>query len=278
MGKDFAEKSPGARCIFEEADRILGYSLSNLCFQGTLEDMTPCAVCQPAIFTVSMAMVAAARERGASQPVICGGLSLGEFSAACASGVFDFREGLRLVAERGRLMDLCCRQVAGGMAAVLGGEPEKVQEICQDCGIDVANYNCPGQLVVSGEKKLLEKALSLLSAVAVRVVPLSVAGAYHSRLMQPAAEAFGEVLEKAELASPSLLFVQNVPGDLVSDPAQIRENLRLQVSSSVRWEACARRMMAEASSLCEFGPGKVLSGFVRRIDRGISAAPYSLEG
>ncbi len=277
MGKKLAEASPAARQVFATADEVLGRSISRLCFEGTTEELTPCAVCQPAIFTVSMACRAAWLEAGNPPPVACGGLSLGEFAAACAAGVFPFETALTLVAERGRLMDACCQSNPGGMAAVIAGKPEEIEQVCADCGIDVANYNCPGQIVISGEHERLDRAVELLGPKCLRVVKLTVAGAYHSRLMAPAAEEFGKVLAKTELQVPQCVFVQNVVGEAVSDPEQIRENLRRQVSSSVRWEACARAIMGQCERAAEFGPGAVLSGFMKRIDRTFPAAPAFTE-
>lgn len=268
MGAVTSRECPAAEKIFNEADRILGYSLSDICFNGTVEDLTPCAICQPAIFVASMAFRTAYLERNTEiKPTICGGLSLGEFSAACAAEVFDFETGLRLVATRGKLMDECCRKYPGGMAAVIGGELEVIQDACRQADIDIANYNCPGQVVISGKHEALDKACAMLEGKVLRVVKLTVAGAYHSRLMKPASEAFAEVLDSCSLQAPSCQFVQNVPGALVSDPKEIRRNLQLQVASSVRWEECARRMMAESEELLEFGPGNVLCGFIRRMDR-----------
>ena len=222
MGKKLSEASPAARQVFATADKVLGYSISRLCFEGTTEELTPCAVCQPAIFTVSMACRAAWLEAGNPPPAACGGLSLGEFAAACAAGVFSFETALALVAERGRLMDACCQSNPGGMAAVIAGKPEEIEQICADCGIDVANYNCPGQIVISGEHERLDRAVELLAPKCLRAVKLTVAGAYHSRLMTPAAEEFGKVLAKVNIQPPQTIFVQNVVGEAVSNPDQIR--------------------------------------------------------
>jgi len=272
MGAAIAQANNAARELFGLADSILGYSLSDICFNGTLEQLTPCAVCQPALFTVSMAAyMAYFSEIGHGTPAICAGLSLGEFSAACAASVFDFERGLKLVAERGRLMDECCQRFPGGMAAVLGGKVEDIEEACRQADVDVANYNCPGQIVISGGNAALDKACSLLEGKVLRTVKLNVAGAYHSRLMKPAAEAFSEVLDNCPFAEPRLLFVQNVAGGIVSAPDDIRRNLQLQVASSVRWEQCARTMMENSQRLLEFGPGNVLCGFMKRIDRAFPA-------
>ncbi len=278
MGLRTAQSSAEAARVFSRADSVLGYSISETCFRGSLEDLTPCAVCQPAIFTVSMAFLAA---YGAGHPEAscsaCGGLSLGEFSAACSAGVFGFDDALRLVAERGRLMDKCCRQNPGGMAAVIGGAIEDIADACAESGIDIANYNCPGQTVISGCEAGLARACSILEGKVLKVVRLTVAGAYHSRLMEPAAEAFGKVLEGVGIATPACMFAQNAVGGFVSRPDEIRDNLRRQVSSSVRWEQCLRQIMGESESLLEFGPGNVLTGFVRRVDKRFKASPAIVE-
>ena len=242
-----------------------------------MEQLTPCRVCQPAIFTVSCAMREAYREQFPErQPSICGGLSLGEFSAAREAGVFEFDEALRLVAERGRLMDICCQKYPGGMGAVLGTiEPAEIEALCAEHGIDVANYNCPGQIVISGEEKGLLAVMGILEERGIRVIQLNVAGAYHSRLMQSAADAFGSVLADVEVRAPRVDFLQNVTGGLVSDPTAIRGNLQSQIASSVRWESCARQICEHAESALEFGPGNVLTKFMKRISRHFNAqAPY----
>ncbi len=273
MGKRLAEHSPAARRVFEQADALLQTPISRLCFEGSLEELTPCAVCQPAIFVVSMAAHAAHMEAGGAAPVACGGLSLGEFSAACATNIFSLETGLRLVAARGRLMDQCCQSHPGGMAAIIAGKPEEIELVCQECDIDVANYNCPGQIVISGAHDRLEQAIARLAPKCLKAVKLTVAGAYHSRLMQDAAEQFGQLLEQADLHEPTSLFVQNVTGKPAHDIPTIRENLRLQIAHSVRWEDCARTLMDHSDRFLEFGPGAILSGFMKRINHAFPAAP-----
>lgn len=277
MGKDLWERSPAARAVFERADQVLGRSVSGLCFEGPAAALTASGNCQPAIFTTSMACLAALRERCAVHPVACGGLSLGEFAAVTCAGVLEFDAALRLVAERGRLMDEACRTTDGAMAAVIGADLGLVEATCRQHGVDVANYNCPGQVVISGARMAVDAALkSLAAAGASRAVMLDVAGAYHSRLMAGAAVAFGQVLAGVTLAAPRCPVAQNVPGALVTDPEALRANLRAQVNGSVRWEACVRAMLAAGVEvLVELGPGKVLSGFLRRMDR---AFPVSAVG
>ncbi|MGN0879574.1 MAG: ACP S-malonyltransferase [Oligosphaeraceae bacterium] len=280
MGKDLYEGSAAARAVFEEADEVLGRSLSRLCFEGSVEELTLCANCQPAIYVMSCACLAALRERVAGlSPTCCGGLSLGELSALCAAGVFGFGDGLRLVAKRGELMDAACRATSGAMAAVLGGDVAHVAEVCASCGIDVANYNCPGQVVVSGESGGVDAAVSRLAAEGLRTVRLTVAGAYHSRLMAGAAAEFVSFLSGVPLSRPACAVMQNVPGGEVTEASALRENLGRQVCSPVRWESCARAMMSRSELLVEFGPGNVLCGFLKRMDRAYpSVAVNSLSG
>jgi len=276
MGRDLYDASTAAKAVFDEADDVLGRPLSRLCFDGPAEELTSCANCQPAIYTMSQACLAAFHERFPNiAPAVCGGLSLGELSAFCAAGAFGFADGLRVVAKRGELMDSACRETSGGMAAVLGASIEDVSAICKETDVDIANLNCPGQVVISGEKARLAKALEILAAKQLRAVELTVAGAYHSRLMAGAATAFGEFLAAVPMAATTCPVVQNVTGTVVTDEAERRENLRRQVCSSVRWEECVRTMMTMCDLLVEFGPGNVLCGFMKRIDRSYPNAPVN---
>ena len=269
MCADLYEKSDAAREIIDLADSKLGWSVSDVCFNGPEEKLTSSKVCQPAIYTVSAACLRTVLERFTIEPIICGGLSLGEFSAASAAGVFSFEDGLELVQKRGELMEKACRDTEGAMAAVLKAERETVEKVCKDNDVDVANYNCPGQIVISGEKEKIENALQALKQAGVsKTVPLEVDGAFHSRLMQPAADKFGEILAETEFSEPQCELVQNYAGNAVSDPGSIRNNFQKQVSGSVRWEECVRTMLnRNIDCLIEIGPGKVLSGFMKRIDR-----------
>ena len=270
MGRDLAEVSPAARRVFEQADAALGRSISRICFDGPAEVLTESVNCQPAIYTMSLACLAAFQEKAACQPVVAGGLSLGEFAALTAAGVLDAAAGTRLVAERGRLMQEACRASEGSMAAVLKGDNAVIAAVCAASGIDVANYNCPGQVVISGTKAGVAAASAELSAKGMRVMPLTVDGAFHSRLMQPAADRFVAVLAAASLSAPAIPVAQNVVGTLVAETELIRTNLARQVSGSVRWEECVRAMLAAgAEALIEFGPGKVLCGFAQRIDKSV---------
>ena len=270
MGALLYQSSNAARRLFDEADAILGWNLTRLCFDGPQEELTACARCQPAIYTVSLAAWAARQENPPEDETACvaGGLSLGELAACTAAGVWDFATGLKVVAERGRLMDAECQRTQGAMAAVLGAEPARVAEIAAAHGIDVANYNCPGQLIVSGEAELLRQACAELSPEAMKIVPLEVAGAYHSRLMRPAGEKFRHFLEGVPLQSPALPLVHNVTGEFAApEPMNLRDRLAEQVYSPVRWEQCCRILMQHCEKLLELGPGQVLTGLARRIDR-----------
>ena len=269
MGQDLAAASAGARALFARADAALGRSLSGLCFNGPLETLTASANCQPAITVASLASLAAFLEQRPVKPVACAGLSLGEYAALAAAGALDADTAVRLVAERGQRMDEACRASAGAMAAVLNGDPELVAKISAEAGIDVANFNCPGQIVISGAKDGVARAIEALKAAGVsRVIPLTVDGAFHSRLMAPAAERFQPVLAAAAIRAPACPVAQNVTGTLVTDPGAIRANLGAQITGSVRWEGCVRAILAlGVEAVVEFGPGQVLAGFMKRIDK-----------
>lgn len=274
MGKDLHDGSPAARALFTKADEVLGRDISRICFEGPEDRLTASANCQPAIYTMSMACLAALRERLDIVPVVCGGLSLGEFAALAAGGATDFETGLRLVSTRGALMDAACAATEGAMAAVIGAELSVVENACEQGGVDIANLNCPGQIVISGGRTKVEQTMKILSEAGVsRIMMLQVAGAFHSRLMASAAEAFAGILEQTAFSVPSCPIVQNVTGGKVADPDAIRENLRAQVTGSVHWEQCVRTMLDMGiEALVEFGPGKVLSGFMRRIDKSVPTA------
>ena len=271
MGKDLYENSPAARAVFDKADEILGWSVSDICFNGPAEKLTETKYCQVAIYTTSMACLAYYREKNGGDPnevVGCAGLSLGEYSALAAAGFFTFEEGLKLLEQRALFMDEACRATNGGMASILAGDPAVIAEVCAECGIDVANLNCPGQIVISGEKDGVAKACAMLKEKGVkRALPLNVAGAFHSRLMAPAGEKLRGPLAETQVAAPAIPVAQNFTGKFENDPAVIKENLAGQVAGSVRWEDCIRAMIAAgAEQFVEFGPGNVLTGLVKRTD------------
>jgi len=269
MGRDLAAQSTAARAVFEQADAELGRGLSRICFEGPDSLLTESANCQPAIYAASLACLAALRERVPLEPAVCGGLSLGEFAALQAAGAVSFEQGLQLVATRGRLMGEACRAADGAMAAVLNADPALLEDACQSHGVDIANLNCPGQTVISGERSHIEATVQALHDAGVqRIIMLQVDGAFHSRLMQPAANGFAPVLENAVVRRPACPVVQNFSGAPVAEPDEIRKNLHAQVTGSVRWEQCVRTMLGMGLELLiEFGPGRVLSGFMKRIER-----------
>ncbi len=270
MGQSLQAESPAARALFDEADQVLGWSLTQVCFEGPEEALTQTKHCQPALFVHGLALLAALREQGkATQIDYALGLSLGEVTACAAAGVFDFATGLKIVAERGRLMQEACEQTTGSMAAIMGEERETVAELCAEFGIEAANFNAPGQIIVSGEKDRVAQAVAAAKERGMkRVIPLNVAGAYHSRLMEPAREQFAAYLAEIEFKTPEFTIFTNTTGQSVADPAEIKEALVKQVVSSVRWEDCMRSAAAAgATEFWELGPGGVLAGLARRTEK-----------
>lgn len=270
MGKSLYDGSAAARGLYDEANRVLGWDLTRVCFEGPDDQLTQTKVCQPALFVHGMAMLAALREQGkGTEPAMALGLSLGEITALTAAGVFDFATGLRVVAERGRLMQLACEQTSGGMAAVIGEERAKVAELCREFGIEAANFNAPGQIIVSGEKTRVSAAVAAAKDRGLkRVMPLNVAGAYHSRLMEPARAAFAAFLETVPFNAPKFTVFTNTTGRPVGEPAEIKAALVAQVVSSVLWEDCMRGAAAAgATEYWELGPGGVLAGLARRTEK-----------
>ncbi len=278
MGKSLYDQSPAARAVFDEADRVLGWSLTKLCFEGPDTELTQTKVCQPALFVHGMAVLAALKEAGKLPEVKYAlGLSLGEITAYTAAGVFDFGTGLRVVAERGRLMQVACEQSKGGMAAIVGEERAKVAELCAEFDIEAANFNAPGQIIVSGDKTKVDAAVAAAKERGwKKVMPLNVAGAYHSRLMEPARAAFAEFLKTVPFAAPKYTVFTNTTGQAISQPDDLRAALVKQVVSSVLWEDCMRSASAAgATEYWELGVGGVLAGLVRRIDKSWPAKSYS---
>jgi len=272
MGRSLAEQSPAARALYAEANTVLGWDLARISFEGPEPELTQTKVCQPALFVHGLALLAALREQGrlpAGEPQFALGLSLGELTAYCAAGVFDFATGLRVVAERGRLMQLACEQTSGGMAAIIGEERAKVYELCREFDIEAANFNAPGQIIVSGEKAKIDAAVATAKERGIKkVIPLNVAGAYHSRLMEPARAAFAAYLEPIPFAAPKFTVFTNTTGQKVTAPADLKAALVKQVVSSVLWEDCMRGAAAAgAAEFWELGPGGVLTGMARRTDK-----------
>jgi [acyl-carrier-protein] S-malonyltransferase len=280
MGKSIYEQSPAGRALYDEANRVLGWNLTDLSFEGPEAELTQTKVCQPALFVHGLALVEALRERGkipTGEPHFALGLSLGEVTAYCAAGALDFATGLRVVAERGRLMQQACEQTSGGMAAVVGEERTKVRELCSEFDIELANFNAPGQIIVSGEKAKVSAAVAAAKDRGMKkVIPLNVAGAYHSRLMEPARAAFAAVLDSISFRAPKFPVFSNTSGQVVTEPTAIKSALAKQVVSPVLWEDCMRSAAAAgAGEFWELGPGGVLSGLARRTDKSWAVKSFS---
>ena len=270
MGKDLYDASPKAKEIFQRADEALGRDLSRIIFEGPEEELTKTANCQPALFVHGLALWAMLQEACPDlTPRAAAGLSLGEMTAHTAAGSFTFEEGLRVVARRGELMDEACSETEGAMAAMVGGDEASVRELAEESGVDVANLNAPGQIVLSGTVAGIDKAVAGAKERKIKLAKkLKVAGAYHSRLMASAQEKLGSVLAGAEISSPSYPVVSNQLAQAVTEPTQIRETLQRQVTGSVRWVESMQLLRSQGHSLfIELGPGKVLAGLMPRIDK-----------
>ena len=278
MGRSLYENSKTARAFYEEANEVLGWDLKSICFDGPDETLTETKVCQPALYVQGYALFSILKERGKLNELKAAcGLSLGELTALAAAGVYDFATGLRLVAERGRLMQLACDATKGGMAAVIGGAPEDVQIFCNEFDIEIANLNCPGQIVISGDNAKVIEAVAASKGRFKLCKPLNVAGAYHSCLMNSARDAFAEFIKDFDFKAPEIVCYTNVTGGQISDPEAIKEALVSQIVSSVRFEDNLRNMAADngINEFYECGPGKVLAGFAKRIDRSLVVTPMS---
>ena len=270
MGKDLAESFACAADIFKRADAALGYAISELCFNGPEEDLKQTINTQPALFVTSAAACEVVRERGCS-PAFAAGRSVGEYAALYSAGAFSFEGGLKLVRKRAELMQQAGEANPGTMAAILGLAPEQVVDVvakASDAGIVVAaNFNSPIQTVISGEADAVKRASEIASEMgAKRVVPLSVSGAFHSPLMNSAADALAGELDKAEIHDPAFPVVANYTADFETSAAEIRTNLASQITGSVRWvESVAKMLDAGAGVFIELGAGNVLAGLVKRI-------------
>ena len=269
MGLDLYERFPEAQNRFEEANDILGFLITDIMFEGSPEDLKQTKVTQPAIFLHSVIMSEVMGER--YTPDMVAGHSLGEFSALVASGVLNFADGLSLVSARAQAMQKACEAQESTMAAVLGLDDEVVESICENTpGIVVpANYNCPGQLVISGEVEAVNTACEALKqAGARRALVLPVGGAFHSPLMEPAREELASAIEQVEFKVPRCPVYQNVPTTGITDPEAIKANIIAQLTAPVKWTQSIRNMVADGGmTFIEVGPGKVLQGLVRKIDQ-----------
>jgi len=269
MGKSFYDNNPKAKSLFEKANEILGFRISDIMFTGTDEDLKQTKVTQPAVFLHSVIGFLCLDN---PTPAMTAGHSLGEFSALVANGTLAFEDALRLVAIRANAMQKACEATPSTMAVVLGLEDAKVEEVCATITDDVvvpANYNCPGQLVISGTVPAVERAMELMKAAgAKRAMLLPVGGAFHSPLMAPAQAELQEAIEKMTFNTPVCPVYQNVVAKAVSDPAEIKKNLISQLTGAVRWTQCVQAMIADgAQRFTEVGPGKVLQGLIAKIDK-----------
>ncbi len=278
MGLDLYENHPVAQELFERANDTLGFAITDIMFEGTAEQLRQTNVTQPAIFLHSVIMSKVLGD--GFKPDMVAGHSLGEFSALVANNTLDFADGLSLVSKRAEAMQKACELEPGTMAAVLGMPDEQVAQICADtAGIVVAaNYNCPGQLVISGEVEAVNKACEALKAAgARRALVLPVGGAFHSPLMQPAREELAAAIEATNFSSPSCPIYQNVSTTAVSDQEEIKQNLIAQLTSPVKWTQSVQQMIKDgASQFVEVGPGKVLQGLVKKIDKEAEAGSAEL--
>lgn len=280
MGKELYDQYPQAKEVFEKANQVLGYSISDLCFSGSDEDITRTLYAQPAIFVTSCAALAVFNEKyGDMKPSFVAGLSLGEFTALVAAGALGFEDGLRLVASRAQAMEEAAQKNPGTMASIMGLEQPACEAIAQDAGCVVANLNSPGQFVLSGTVESITKACALADERgAKRAIPLKVGGAFHSPLMKDAEEKLKAALQDAKISSPQCTFIPNATAKAVTDPDEIRVLLAKQLTSSVRWiETMELAQKASLKVAIEMGPGKVLKGLARKCQPELSVFPCGEE-
>lgn len=275
MGRSIAEKYPTARALFDQASEILGYDLAQLCFEGPAEKLDTTEVSQPAIYVTSLACLEVLRAEQPDVVASCSqtaGLSLGEYTALVFADAMSFADGLRVVQKRGQAMQAAANATPSGMVSILLLDREKVLALCEqarDAGqIQIANNLCPGNIVVSGAKAACEKIATLAPDAGGRAIPLTVAGAFHTSIMKPADDQLAEALANVEIRSPRIPVISNVDAKPHTDPAEIRQILVQQVLNPVMWEDSVRYLMAQGvTQMFEIGPGKVLKGLMKRIDR-----------
>jgi len=270
MGKDLAEKFPSAKAWFDRANAVLGYDLAEICFNGPEAELTKTENAQPGIFLVSWVCFELLKKKIPNLKFdATAGLSLGEFTALTAAGAMNFEDGLRVVRHRGKFMQEACDATCGGMAAIIGLDEIPTREVCAEAGVVLANLNCPGQLVISGEEEKIAKACELAKAKGARkAIPLPVAGAYHSPLMASAQSKLQSELAKIKISMPVVPVISNVTAQPHNSPAEISTRLVEQVTSSVLWENSMRYLLAQGfTRFVELGPGTALSGFIKRIDK-----------
>ena len=269
MGKDFAEADAEAMALFDKANAVLGFDLKKICFEGPAEELTKSNICQPAIFVTSYAAYMALQKRRGVQFAAAAGLSLGEWSALCAAGVLDFDSTLKVLEARGRFMQEACEAVPSGMIAIMGATPEQLAALCEKTGCTVANVNSAAQQVLSGSKDQVAAAATAAKELGIkRAIPLATAGAFHSKFMQPAREKLAPVLDEVTFSAPKFPVLSNVTGKPhSSDPGEIKALMLEQVTGATNWAADVEAAKAlGCGRFVEFGPGKVLSGLVKKID------------
>ena len=275
MGKDFAEADTEAMALFEKANEVLGFDLKKVCFEGPTEELTKSNICQPAIFVTSYAAYLALQKKRPTQFACAAGLSLGEWGALCAAGVLDFDATLRVLEARGRYMQEACEAQPSGMIAIVGASAGQLAALCEKTGCTVANVNSAAQQVLSGSKDAIASAAAVAKELGIkRAIPLATAGAFHSKFMQSAREKLSPVLDTVEFRTPKFPVLSNVTGKPHSnDPAEIKATMLEQVTGTTNWAAdveCAKAL--GCTRFVEFGPGKVLSGLVKKIDAALAVA------
>jgi len=287
MGKAVSEKFESARRVFQLSDRVLGFALSELCFEGPKEQLDLTENTQPAVLATSFAILSAIRDETGAEPQLVAGHSLGEYTAAVCAGCLKFEDALKLVRRRAQLMQEAVPVGEGGMVAVIGLDREPIEAVCAELRakgeIRAANINCPGQIVISGEMPLLDKAIKMLKERgARRLVKLPLSAPFHSRLMAPAAKRFGRELERVPFRDAKVPIVANASASPVNSKEEVVEALRRQMTSPVLWEDCVRKMIEMgATDFVEVGPQRIISSFIKRISRDVAVSnvdsPESLE-
>ncbi len=278
MGRDFAEADATAMELFDKANAVLGFDLKTVCFEGPAEALTKSNVCQPAIFVTSYAAYLALQKRRATPFAAAAGLSLGEWGALCAAGVLDFDATLTVLEARGRFMQEACEATPSGMIAIVGASPAQLDELCAKTGCTPANINSAAQVVLSGDKAQIAAAAATAKELGIkRAIPLATAGAFHSKFMQPAREKLAPVLDGITFHAPKIPVISNVTGMVhSSDPAEIKDVMLRQVTETTRWaDDIAAAKELGCTRFIEFGPGKVLSGLIKKIDAALTTLNVS---
>lgn len=283
MCRDVYESSPEARKVFEDANRILGLDLAELCHVGPADRLDATDISQPAIFVTSVAVWRALEAQGIAEelnPQAMAGLSLGEYTALHLAGWISFEDGVRLVAERGKLMQAAAESTSGGMVSIMGLDEAQTVKLCEEAAsgdvLSPANFNCPGQIVISGTKSACQRAVEMADKYGCRAIPLNVAGAFHSALMGPAVEGLTKALAGTKIMPGRIPVVANVSAGYHGDPDSVRASLKDQVAKPIRWQASIERLVSDGfDRFAEVGPGRVLTGLMRKINRSATAVNYS---